>query len=86
MGGVSYAKPVADAGVVYGGYGGYAVGYGHGVAGYGLASPYVGGLVHPFTHGHYVASSAGMVHLAKREAEEGSEPEPEPESEPEAED
>ena len=36
--------------------------------------------------GRYVAYSGGVVHVARREAEEGSEPEPEPESEPGAED
>merc|ERR1712086_937446 len=81
-------------GLAYAGYG-----YGHGLGGYGLVSPssslQIGGLAHPALPavaggyagaGRYVANSAGVVHVAKREAEEGSEPEPEPESEPEAED
>ena len=79
------------------GYAGY--GYGLGLGGYGLVSPSaslsIGGLAHPALPavvggyagaGRYVANSAGVIHVAKREAEEGSEPEPEPESEPEAED
>ena len=51
-----------------------------------------GSLVYPaqpglvVEHAGDVAHSAGAVHVAKREAEDGSEPEPEPESEPEAED
>merc|ERR1719431_1742381 len=92
------AQPVpdadADAALLYAGYG-----YGHGLGGYGLISPsaslsirglapaalpaVVGGYAGA---GRYHANSAGVVHLAKREAEEGSEPEPEPESEPEADD
>merc|ERR1712106_501075 len=80
-------------------YAGYRYGHGHGLGGYGLVSPssslHIGGLAHPALPavaggyadaGRYVANSAGVVHVAKREAEEGSEPEPEPESEPEAED
>merc|ERR1712128_401413 len=61
---VATAHPVAeagpDAGVLYGAYG-----YGH--PGYGLAYAgcgYGGA-------GRYVANSAGVVHVAKREAEEG---------------
>merc|ERR1712106_1099230 len=86
---VATAHPVAeagpDAGVLYGGYG---YGHGHGLGGYGLVSPssslHIGGLAHPALPavsggyagaGRYVANSAGVVHVAKREAEEGSEPE-----------
>ena len=91
---VAVAKPAPEAeanpALLYGAYG---------YPGYGLLSPsaslYIGGLAPAAVPaviggyagaGRYVANSAGVLHIAKREAEDSVEPEPEPESEPDAED
>merc|ERR1719435_897116 len=78
------AEAEADAALLYGGYGygaglGYAgLGYGYGLAapiatGYGVSN--VANTVGIAGAGRYVANSAGVVHVAKREAE--AEPEAE---------
>merc|ERR1711944_133379 len=75
MAGAAMAAPEAEADpyLLYGGYGGYGLG--------GYYGGYYGG--YPYAHaagyaaaGRYVANSAGVVHVAKREAEADAEADP----------
>merc|ERR1712042_128469 len=69
---VHIAKREAEAepGYLYGGYGTHSLGASVGIAGYAPAA--VPGLYGGYAGaGRYVANSAGVVHIAKREAEPG---------------
>merc|ERR1712098_452701 len=69
---VHIAKREAEAepGYLYGGYGTHSLGASVGIAGYAPAA--VPGLYGGYAGaGRYIANSAGVVHIAKREAEPG---------------